>query len=153
MPTTQTQRLPIPGSDDGTWGNVLNGYLGVEHNGDGTLKIRTDGTVPILSSGQVSTSNLGSGTASNNTYLRGDGTWSTVSAAGNVSIRAAAVTVTTPSGTAHITGDINGDGRVNALDVSILIDHDNQNYIPAELSHDSTVGAADLAILLSKWTW
>jgi hypothetical protein len=32
-----TQRLPIPGQDDGTWGGILNGYLGVAHNPDGTL--------------------------------------------------------------------------------------------------------------------
>lgn len=31
-------RLPIPGSDDNNWGNVLNDYLSVEHNTDGTLK-------------------------------------------------------------------------------------------------------------------
>lgn len=31
-------RLPTPGSDDGTWGTVLNDYLGVVHNVDGTLK-------------------------------------------------------------------------------------------------------------------
>jgi hypothetical protein len=31
-------RLPIPGSDDGTWGDVLNDYLAVEHNSDGSLK-------------------------------------------------------------------------------------------------------------------
>lgn len=31
-------RLPVPGSDDGTWGTVLNDFLGVEHNSDGTLK-------------------------------------------------------------------------------------------------------------------
>jgi hypothetical protein len=31
-------RLPVPGSDDGTWGTVLNDYLAVEHNSDGTLK-------------------------------------------------------------------------------------------------------------------
>lgn len=31
-------RLPDPGSDDGVWGNVLNTYLSVEHNADGTLK-------------------------------------------------------------------------------------------------------------------
>lgn len=37
-------RLPVPGSDNGVWGNVLNDFLGVEHNTDGTLKIRTDGT-------------------------------------------------------------------------------------------------------------
>lgn len=31
-------RLPDPGSDDGTWGNLLNDFLQVEHNADGTLK-------------------------------------------------------------------------------------------------------------------
>lgn len=31
-------RLPIPGSDNGTWGNLLNEFLEVEHNADGTLK-------------------------------------------------------------------------------------------------------------------
>lgn len=31
-------RLPVPGSDEGTWGNVLNDFLSVEHNADGTLK-------------------------------------------------------------------------------------------------------------------
>jgi hypothetical protein len=31
-------RLPIPGSDDGTWGDVLNDYLAVEHDSDGSLK-------------------------------------------------------------------------------------------------------------------
>ena len=31
-------RLPTPGADEGIWGDVLNDYLTVEHNGDGTLK-------------------------------------------------------------------------------------------------------------------
>jgi|GEM_PF-2147085 len=31
-------RLPIPGSDDDTWGNVLNPYLEVVHNSDETLQ-------------------------------------------------------------------------------------------------------------------
>lgn len=31
-------RLPTPGSDDGTWGTVLNDFLSVSHNGDGTIK-------------------------------------------------------------------------------------------------------------------
>src|SRR5882762_3530704 len=30
-------RLPVPGADDGTWGDVLNGFLAVAHNPDGTL--------------------------------------------------------------------------------------------------------------------
>lgn len=31
-------RLPIQGSDDGTWGTILNEFLSIEHNSDGTLK-------------------------------------------------------------------------------------------------------------------
>jgi hypothetical protein len=38
-------RLPEPGSDDGTWGDILNNYLSVEHNADGSLKARSDGTI------------------------------------------------------------------------------------------------------------
>lgn len=32
-------RLPIPGGDDGVWGEILNDFLGIEHNLDGTQKI------------------------------------------------------------------------------------------------------------------
>jgi len=31
-------RLPNPGSDDGTWGTILNDFLGVAHEDDGSLK-------------------------------------------------------------------------------------------------------------------
>jgi parallel beta-helix repeat protein len=31
-------RLPNPGSDSGVWGSILNDFLSVEHNSDGTLK-------------------------------------------------------------------------------------------------------------------
>ncbi len=50
-------------------------------------------------------------------------------------------------------GDANDDTRINAIDLSILISHDNQNYAAADFNHDGTVGAADLAILLANWTW
>ena len=30
--------LPTPGSDNGTWGTILNNFLLVSHNTDGTLK-------------------------------------------------------------------------------------------------------------------
>jgi hypothetical protein len=38
-------RLPTPGADNGTWGSVLNDFLSIEHNTDGTLKLRTDPTL------------------------------------------------------------------------------------------------------------
>ena len=43
-------RLPVPGSDNGTWGDILNAYLSVEHNADGTLK-----TVPLTKGGTGAT--------------------------------------------------------------------------------------------------
>lgn len=36
-------RLPVPGSDDGTWGQLLNDFLNIAHNTDGSLRI--EGTV------------------------------------------------------------------------------------------------------------
>jgi hypothetical protein len=30
-------RLPVPGSDDGSWGDILNSFLQTSHNSDGTL--------------------------------------------------------------------------------------------------------------------
>ncbi len=33
-----TARLPVPGADGDTWGDLLNEYLAVEHNPDGTLR-------------------------------------------------------------------------------------------------------------------
>ena len=31
-------RLPVPGSDNGTWGDILNDFLLAAHNADGSLK-------------------------------------------------------------------------------------------------------------------
>lgn len=31
-------RLPIPGGDDGSWGEILNNFLRIEHNSDGTQR-------------------------------------------------------------------------------------------------------------------
>jgi hypothetical protein len=51
-------RLPVPGSDDGTWGNVLNDFLGVEHNSDGTLKSSGSLTNKISKAGDTMTGTL-----------------------------------------------------------------------------------------------
>ncbi len=58
-------RLPTPGGDDGTWGDILNEFLDVGHNSDGTLKgvVKTSGnqtvggTKTFSSSPQVPTPN------------------------------------------------------------------------------------------------
>lgn len=39
--------MPIPGSDDGTWGDILNAFLEVSHASDGTLNSNVVGTVQL----------------------------------------------------------------------------------------------------------
>jgi hypothetical protein len=44
-------RLPVPGSDDGTWGDILNDFLAQQHNGDGTHKLRLGDLTNVNTSG------------------------------------------------------------------------------------------------------
>lgn len=46
-------RLPIPGSDDGTWGDILNDYLSTQHNADGTHNISLDSLSDVTTTGAV----------------------------------------------------------------------------------------------------
>src|SRR6266550_5662541 len=42
-----TERLPTVGGDAGNWGTILNGFLGVSLNADGTMKVTGGGPVTI----------------------------------------------------------------------------------------------------------
>jgi hypothetical protein len=79
-------RLPIPGSDSGSWGTVLNDFLDVSHNADGSLKSsqlatagaelannkgQANGYAPLNGSSKVPTVNLPVGSTSN-TVAAGD---------------------------------------------------------------------------------
>ncbi|HET8708977.1 MAG TPA: hypothetical protein VFL85_01715 [Candidatus Saccharimonadales bacterium] len=57
-------RLPIVGQDDGTWGKLLNDFLTVEHNADGSLRKAADiATAKAKASTAVQSVNGKSGTA------------------------------------------------------------------------------------------
>lgn len=81
------QRLPVPGSDNGTWGYVLNDFLGVAHNADGTLigsavsaagaemtanKNQASGYAGLDSGSKVNIANLPTGTSSTTVALGND---------------------------------------------------------------------------------
>lgn len=75
-----TARLPVVGGDGDSWGTILNDFLSVSHNSDGTLNST------VLSNAlpsPIPTGKLGSGTASNSNFLRGDGVWAVPSGAAN----------------------------------------------------------------------
>jgi hypothetical protein len=72
-------RLPVPGSDGGQWGTVLNDFLDVSHNSDGSLKTsqvaaagvevtsnksQANGYAPLNGSSQVPIANLPVGATS-----------------------------------------------------------------------------------------
>jgi hypothetical protein len=148
-PPTVSITAPTTGSSI-TAGTVVNinatasdnvGVTKVDFLVDGTLK--TTVTQPGPYTYPWNTTGVTSGTHTLTTKA--------YDAAGN-STTSSAVSVTVGTQTVG-SGDVNGDGRVNALDLSALISHDGQNYPAADFNHDGTVGAADMAILLAKWTW
>jgi hypothetical protein len=111
---------------------------------DGTTWLGTDSTGPGPFTLAWNTTGLSAGTHGLSVLA--------FDAAG-LSKSSAVVSVTLSGGTAILPGDVNGDSRVNALDLSALISHDGQNYAAADFNKDGSVGAADMAILLGKWTW
>jgi hypothetical protein len=121
-----TQRLPNPGSDDGDWGDILNGFLTVAHNSDGTLlpsavtqagaeatsnKGIASGYAPLNSSTLVPVTNLGSGTPSSTNYLRGDGTWVVPNSGSSALASDTDVTISSPASAQVLT--YNGSKWVN----------------------------------------
>ena len=69
-------RLPIPGKDSGTWGDILNEYLSQSHTADGALKdnVVTDDKI---TDGTISEAKLA--TAVQTKLNQASPTWSTLS--------------------------------------------------------------------------
>jgi roadblock/LC7 domain-containing protein len=117
-----SQRLPIPGSDNGNWGDILNGFLGVALNPDGSLQatamsnaggeltanknqpsgyagLTTSGVLPLnVLPGNIPLNDIAvSGTPSSSNYLRGDGTWGVPNSGSSALANDTDVTITSPA--------------------------------------------------------
>jgi hypothetical protein len=112
-------RLPVPGADDNTWGDLLNEFLAAEHNSDGSLKTtgslaakanesavvhntgaETVAGVKTFSSSPVVPTPTGGTDAANKTYV------DTVGSAGTPDADA------TTKGKLRLTGDLSGTADV-----------------------------------------
>jgi hypothetical protein len=109
-----TQRLPKVGGDDGDWGTILNDFLDVAHNTDGTLSsTAVNNALPK----PIPTANLGAGTPSSSNYLRGDGTWTVPPGAPVTTVfgRAGTVVATTGDYTAAQVGALPSSDDLSAI--------------------------------------
>ncbi len=134
-------RLPTPGSDDNAWGDILNDFLLVSHNADGSLKssaVSASGAEQTASKGQangyagldgsskVTVANLPTGTTSTTVAIGNDSRFAGAAAGtAGASLSATDATTTnsrTPSGTAS--GDLSGTypgptvAKINGVTVS-----------------------------------
>jgi hypothetical protein len=116
------------------------GVTKVEFYVDGTL-VSTDTTAPYSYTYTASATGTRSLTAK--AYDAAGNT--TTSSAVSLSVLGATGVV--------IPGDVNLDGHVNAIDVSLLINNDGKDYPAGEFDGTKTIDAADMAILLGHWTW
>lgn len=86
-------RLPVPGSDNGVWGNVLNDFLSVEHNTDGSLKLRTDGTFYKKPAGGIPSTDMASAVQTTLSSVAGKIDKSTATTKGDLLVASAASTI------------------------------------------------------------
>lgn len=94
-------RLPVPGSDNNVWGSVLNDYLAVQHNADGTHNIPAT-SLPNLPQSQItglSTSLASKVTSGSQVFNAKDyGAKGDMVRLRNVTATSASSTVTVPGG-------------------------------------------------------
>ena len=117
----------------------------------------------------------GASTIAASTTASGDGLWSALISTGSLENNAAhtakaffehitagetirsgygrAVTFTLGTGVASAgSSDLNGDGRINLIDFSILLFHWNTTNAAADLNGDGKVNLTDFSVLLFNWT-
>jgi hypothetical protein len=99
-------RLPQPGGDNGSWGSVLNEYLAIAHNSNGTLKNNSVETAHIADSAVTASKLASSNTPTTGqalTFENGGLQWVSLSASGSVPDATSSV-----KGLVQLAGDLGG---------------------------------------------
>ncbi|MDO8592045.1 MAG: hypothetical protein Q7R60_03970 [bacterium] len=124
-------RLPIPGSDDGTWGDILNYFLKVEHNTDGSQK-----TLPV--------SKGGTGATDAATALTNLGAASST----DLAAKATDSNVVHKTGTETITGNKDFTGTLTQNSQTVILGNDSR-LTDQRTPSDSSVTDAKISSTLS----
>lgn len=106
----QMTRLPTPGGDAGTWGNVLNDFLNTAHNSDGTLKPITDSSVSAISQSKIT--GLSAALAAKDSY-RGAWAAATSYAVNDIVTHGEGVYIITAAHTSSSSFDLTNKTRLN----------------------------------------
>lgn len=101
-------RLPVPGQDSGTWGDVLNDYLSQAHAADGTIKPGVVGSSQ-LAAGAVTSTQLAADAVTATTIANGTITEAQLDTTLQTKIDSSAADATTASkGLIQLAGDLGG---------------------------------------------
>ena len=152
-----TARLPVPGSDDGLWGNLLNTFLSVAHNSDGTLMASAvqaasrAQTLPYSYTGPLSVATGAvrlyndTGSAWTITGVRASVGTAPTGAAIIVDIKINGTTIfTTQANRPTIAVSTNTSGNVTNMDVTSVAAGD---YLTVDVAQvGSTVAGSDLSV-------
>jgi hypothetical protein len=152
-------RLPIIDGDYDDWGVILNQFLEVSHNQDGTL---LSSAVSAALPNPIPVGNLGTGTPSISNFLRGDGTWavpnSVIGATGpsgpagpsgatgpQGATGSGATGSTGPTGTSGATGSTGPQGATGAGASGALLASNNLSDVANASTSLGHLGGAPLA--------
>jgi hypothetical protein len=153
-------RLPQPGADEGLWGEILNDYLVVSHNSDGTVKNDAITSSAIqdasiagtkLQDGAITIDKLADGTGINGQILTRDSLSSGGFKWDDVPSTALA-TASTP-GTVQLAGDLGGTATVPTVPgLATKADLNGSGYIPLAQLGSGTPSADTFLSGDNSWT-
>jgi hypothetical protein len=148
--TQPTVNLVSPTDGASVTGSVGMSATASDASGIASVKFLVDNTVVATDTSSPYSANWNSTTVSNGSHTV---TAQATDTAGNTGTSSpVTVAVTNTGGTKS--GDVNGDGKVNLTDLSILLTHWNEagaTRATGDLNSDGKVNLTDLSILLTNW--
>jgi hypothetical protein len=145
-------RLPVPGQDNGVWGDILNAFLSVEHNTDGTLK--ASGTISSKADNATTVHTSGAETiAGTKTFLAPPVVptpTSSTHATTKAYVDSAVLTKATDTSVVHLAGAETITGVKTFSGVPVIATITNTGTLTLPTTTDTLVGRATTDTLSNK---